>query len=228
MTRAPDRAAPGRLLELVGPAAVEGHRPAAEPARDRVAGLGLEIGIVDQEDRDLAGEVDVAEIVPAPLGRGDAIADEDQGRALDRHGLRVAHRAHIDVVRRPQRGRPAAPDDLELCPLRHARADQRDHLGPAAILAARLEAERAELLDQVGDGPGLPLGAGGAALELVRGQLPGPFGEALRIDWCPGGGGGRIGGLRPGLSEGDGWQAPKRRARETGSSCGRHWRFSAG
>ena len=63
-----DRAAPRRLLELVGPAAIIGHRPAAEPAGDRLARRRLEIGIVDQEDGDLAVQIDVAEIVPLRSG----------------------------------------------------------------------------------------------------------------------------------------------------------------
>ena len=82
-----DRAAPRRFLELVGPAPVIGHRPPAEAARDRIARRRLEIGVVDQEDRDLAVEVDVAEIVPAALGRGHAIADEDHRRIGDRGPL---------------------------------------------------------------------------------------------------------------------------------------------
>ncbi len=57
------------FLELVGPAAIIGHRPAAE-----IAFAALEIGIVDQHDHDLALEVDALEIVPAALGRLDAIA----------------------------------------------------------------------------------------------------------------------------------------------------------
>ena len=63
-----DGAAPGGFLELVGPAAVIGH-PAAELAGDRLAWGGLEIGIVDQEDGDLAVQIDAFVIVPAAFGR---------------------------------------------------------------------------------------------------------------------------------------------------------------
>ena len=76
---------------------------------------------------------------------------------------------------------------------RHLGADQRHKLGPAAILAARLEAEGAELLDQVGDGAGLAFGAGRAALQRVGGEGAGPVGQMLRIDRRVGGGRGGVG-----------------------------------
>jgi hypothetical protein len=72
-----------RLPRTVGPAAIIGHRLPAEGAGDRIARRSLEIGIVDQEDGDLAGQVDALEVVPLPLGRGDAVADEHHRRVLD-------------------------------------------------------------------------------------------------------------------------------------------------
>src|SRR5690606_28899805 len=63
-----DGAAAGRFFELVGPAAIVGHRAAAEFAEAVFALRRDEIGIVDQKDRDLALEVDALEVVPAAFG----------------------------------------------------------------------------------------------------------------------------------------------------------------
>ena len=66
-------AAPRGFLIFVGPAAVIGHRLAAE-----IAFPALEIGVVDEHDEHLALDVVALEIVPVALGRGHAVADEDQ------------------------------------------------------------------------------------------------------------------------------------------------------
>src|SRR3546814_9256967 len=55
-------ALPGRLLELVGPAAVIGHRPALEIALPQRL---LPVRIVDEDDDRLSLYVDIRIIVPA-------------------------------------------------------------------------------------------------------------------------------------------------------------------
>ena len=77
----------GCLLVLVGPAAVIGHGLAFEPTGGGMSRRGLEIRIIDQDDRDLALEVHALEIIPVPLRGLDAIADEDEGRPGDVHPL---------------------------------------------------------------------------------------------------------------------------------------------
>ena len=69
-----DGAHAGGLLELVGPAAVVGEGLAAEE-------LGVVGGrVADDAEDDLALDVDAGVVVPVELGRGDAVADEDDGR----------------------------------------------------------------------------------------------------------------------------------------------------
>ena len=68
------------LLELVGPAAVVGHRLAAE---QRLV-AGDEARVVDQDQRRLAVHVDAGVVVPAVFGRVDAVADEHDLAARDR------------------------------------------------------------------------------------------------------------------------------------------------
>src|SRR5579859_8053347 len=67
-----DRALAGGFLIFVGPTAVVGHGLAAE-----VANAGLVIGVVDQDECDLAVEIDPLEVVPAAFRRLDAIAYEN-------------------------------------------------------------------------------------------------------------------------------------------------------
>ncbi len=57
------RAVASAFLVLVSPAAVVGHRLAAE-----VAGAGFEVGVADQHDADLALHVDALVVVPLALG----------------------------------------------------------------------------------------------------------------------------------------------------------------
>ena len=81
-----DRAHARGLLELVGPAAVVGERLAAEE-------LGVVRGrIADDAEDDLAFDVDAGVVVPVELGRGDAVADEDDGR-VDVDGRREGARS---------------------------------------------------------------------------------------------------------------------------------------
>ena len=161
-----DGAAARGLLELVGPAAVVGHGLAAELAEHGLARLGLEVGVVDQEDGDLAVQVDALEVVPAALGREDAVADEDQRRVVDGHAVHRPHGADVDRLALGER--PAA--DAHGDGAGDVGADQRHRLGPGAGGAAGFELQVAEAVGEVGDGLGLAGRAGGAALEGVGRQ----------------------------------------------------------
>ena len=146
-----NRAAPRRLLIFVHPAAVEGHRLAAELAGDRLPRRGLEVGVVDQHHRDLALQVDALEIVPPALRCGHAIADEHHRRVGDGDAVDRPGRAEIDVVGKAQRHRRARLVHRHIHRRLQLRVDHRDFLRPPAVLAGRLEPRRLELLDQIGD-----------------------------------------------------------------------------
>ena len=176
-----DRSAPRRFLELVGPAAVVGHRLAGEFACDRLTLSGFEVRIVDQEDGDLALQVDALEVVPPALGRIHSISDEDHRGARD---PRLVHRtdgAEIDVLREAQRGRLARLRDRQARRLQLG-ADHRHRLRPAAVLTAGLQPRRLELLGQISDRLLLARSAHRAALELVRRQHSRDLGHALGTD----------------------------------------------
>ena len=158
------------FLELVGPARVVGGCVPAEPAAHRIAGPSLEIGIVDQEDRDLALEVVALVVVPAALRRRDAIADEHEWRALDHDAIHRPQREGLDVLVLHERQFHARDRHADLCVVRHLRAHERHGLRPAARVAPGLEAERLELCDEVLDRLRLARRAGCAPLEFIGGQ----------------------------------------------------------
>lgn len=174
----PGRTAPRRLFVLVGPSAVIGHGLAVECARLR----RFEIGIVDQHHRNLAAQVHALVVVPLALWRTDAVADEDQWRVLQRDRLLRTQALQGHIVAIDQR-LGLAPD-AQACAHRaiHLRAHQRHGLGPAALLAAWLQAGRLELLDQVID-RALLTGAGRRApFEFVRRQQAHVTRQCLGID----------------------------------------------
>ena len=144
-------ATPRGLLIFIGPAAVIGHRLAAE-----LAFSTFEVGVVDQHDDDLAAHVDALEIVPSAFGRGHAIADEHQWGVGKRHTRRPVHRrAHRNVgaLRERDRGpihgerQHRGADDIAL--------EQGHRLGPLALavdkVAAGLDPRGAQLADQIID-----------------------------------------------------------------------------
>ena len=95
------RALARSLLELVGPAAVVGHRVALERLRvelGRVGGIGNG-RIVDEDEDRLALDVDVLEVVPVELGRLDAVAGEHHVGVLDRCPVGDVLRPRHDLVR---------------------------------------------------------------------------------------------------------------------------------
>ena len=117
-----DRAPARSLLVLVGPARVVGGRVPAEPTTHRIVRPRLEVGIVDQEDRDLALQVDALVVVPAALRRRDPVADEHEWRTLrSRRDPPVAargprrSRAARAAVSRPQPSRSSLRRQAPAC-----------------------------------------------------------------------------------------------------------------
>ena len=166
------------FLELVGPAAVVGHRLAIERARR----IGFEIGVVDQHDGDLAVQVHVLVVVPLALRRVDAVADEHQWRILDLNARArlQALQGHVHAV--GQRTLALLQRQAGLGRSVQLRAHQRHRLHPAAVHAARLQAVAAELLDQVLHRALFALGGRRAAFEFIRRQHTHVPRQCLRID----------------------------------------------
>uniref|UniRef100_A0A0N5A4S5 LigA n=1 Tax=Parastrongyloides trichosuri TaxID=131310 RepID=A0A0N5A4S5_PARTI len=113
------RAVRRRDLELIGPAAIEGHGLTVELARDGVAFRRAEVRVVDQHQHDLAVQVHALVVVPVALRRVDAVADEYQRRVGQGDALH----------------RPVGRDDDVLGPLKLGRASVgRDADGGGAVL----------------------------------------------------------------------------------------------
>ena len=183
------RTLPGRLLELVGPAAVVGHRIAAEDGRV----LGGETRVVDQHDHRLAGRVDPFVVVPAVLRRDDAVAYEDHLGVGDRLVLHDPF-GPGDEVFGPGVVEPAvAGPDREFGLALLGERDERNAL-EEGVAVAGFETGRLELIDEVVDRELLSGRGGGAALELVAGECPHGLGEGLE-GHGGGGGVGRVGGV---------------------------------
>ena len=156
------------FLILVGPAAVIGHRLAAE-----VAFAAFEVGVVDEDDDQLAAHVDVLEVVPVSLGRGHSVAGEDQRDVgeVDR-ALAVERSLERDLVTLGELERLAvAQVERELRVADNLGFEQRHVLEPAALaaddVAAGLEADRLHLVGDIIDRLGLGPGRRPAALERV-------------------------------------------------------------
>ena len=150
------------LLIFVGPAAVVGHGAAAEGVQ---RGL-LEISIIDEDDEDLASDVDVLEIVPLTLWCRVSVAHKNQ-ISLGEHDMCARRPGRYDDVLAGDE-RPGPVTDLKACRRAGGRETvERDRLGPATVLAARLEPGPCKLVRQIGDD--LVLGGRGdpAALEVI-------------------------------------------------------------
>jgi hypothetical protein len=168
----PRGAAARAFLELVGPAAVVGHRLAGEGLGiefRRVGGIG-HLRIVDQHNDRLALDVDALEVVPVELGRGDAVAGEDHVGAADGCAVGDVLRPRHNVVGPLERALAAGAGDGERAGVGSRDADQRHLLDIGAVVVARLQAERLEGVLEVLDGELLALRAGGPALEFVSRQ----------------------------------------------------------
>nr|WP_246346788.1 hypothetical protein [Sphingomonas jinjuensis] len=131
----------GGVLELVGPAAVPGHRAALERA---VARHRLPVGVVDEDDDGLPLHVDAGIIVPALFGRGDAVTDEDDVAVRDvdpgRHAIGAGD--HLGLV--GHRHRRLATGEGQRADVLGGDLHHRHVLIPAALVAGlqpcRLEA----------------------------------------------------------------------------------------
>ena len=184
-----DRALPRGFLELVGPAAVIGHRPVAELAGGRLALLRVEVGVVDEEHHDLALEVHAFEIVPTPLRRVHAVTDEDHRGARDARGVVGAQGRDIDVLGDRHRHRPLGAREGQRLGCAQLGVQQRHFLHPLAVRSGRLKADILEPRDQIADGAFLTHGARRAPLERVGRERLHIGDHAVGIDGLPGDGG---------------------------------------
>src|SRR4051794_16653284 len=163
------RAAPRGLLVLIGPATVIGHRLAAE-----VSFAAFEVGIVDQQDEELAVDINALEIIPISLGRADSVADEEQRRIGERDRRLAVHRgARGDVVALSQWECLAVAEiQVELWSADDVRLKKRYVLRPfpgaARKSPAWLKPRRPELLDQVIDRLRFAFRRRAPALEGIR------------------------------------------------------------
>ena len=91
------------LLKLIGPTAVVSHTSIAETSRNRLIRLRREIRIVDQKHGNLAGQVDIAVVIPLALRGASAKTDKHQRRIFDRYFLCCAAGINGDISRLHQR-----------------------------------------------------------------------------------------------------------------------------
>ena len=183
-----NRASAGSFLELVGPAAVIGHALATKEACGRVIVCNAEVGVIDEEEGDFSGEVGVAIIVPAALGCAGAKADKDDGGVLDADIWAGIGRADLDIAALLEiNHRAVCACDVEGVHIGDNRMVERDGVCPGAVAPARLQPDRLELVDEVGDGSGLAFGAGGAAFKFVRSHDADDLGHVGGADLCRGG-----------------------------------------
>ena len=148
------RALAQRFLIFVGIAAIIGDRAAVE----RPGGLAHRrrppVRIIDQHQHRLAAHIDAGVIVPAPLRRDDAVADEDDVRRVHAHlALRQPGSCgHIAVHR--QRDRLSSARNTQLRGRISGDRNQRHRLQPFPVIAG-LQANGSHALCQIGDGLGL-------------------------------------------------------------------------
>ena len=168
-----DRAPSYGFLELVGPTRIIGRGPPSELAGHRIRRRRLEVGIIDQENGDLAAQVDALVVIPAALRCRDAVADEDHGRVL--HGDPVYRQEgnDRDVAPGSQDRLALGPGDREAAVRRQLGPDQGNGLEEASPWAGRLQAHLPEGGLKVGQGLRLARPTRCPASIGVRGQLPG-------------------------------------------------------
>ncbi|MNE09706.1 hypothetical protein D3C80_1023930 [compost metagenome] len=129
----------------------------------------IAVGLAAEDQHDLAGHVEVAVVVPAALGRGDAVADKDHAGVGDRSLAVIADRPQQDVGPSGQ-GMDltirAAPAGLRSVGDRGV-ALQVNDLQPLAVRTARLQPHGLVLGLQPVQGLLFALRAGIAALEVI-------------------------------------------------------------
>ena len=162
-------------LVLVGPAAVVGHRLAAE--RLRIVGHR---GIVDEHHQRLALDVDALVVVPFVFGRDDPIADKHEIGLVDARGIRDVLGPRHHIVFPFQRQLAAALLEHERRGGRRD-ADERHLLHVRAVAVSRLQAKLLELIDEIADRQLLASRAGPAPFELVGRENFGVREDRLRI-----------------------------------------------
>ena len=198
------RAHGGGLFELVGPAAVVGHRVATEVVLPR--------RVVHQRHQDLAGEVGVPEVVPAVFGRLDSVTHEEQlpgGADLGHHPLRPGDEIH--------RRLPVAAGIRGALHRDGGRTHEGYRLDPRSVRVAGLESEFLEGAGQISDGLLLSGRGGRPAAELVRGQRGDMREEAVLVKAGPG----PAAGKRQGRHQQGNGNQPKQRTKHRGFSLGR-------
>ena len=159
-------------LVLVGPAAVVGHRPAAEGLRiELIAVGGIGNGrIVDEHHERLALHVHALVIVPVELGCDYAVAHEDELGILERRGRRYVFGPRDDIVFPLERLLLPALPEHQRC-RRRRDPDQRHGLEIRSIRVAGFQAGGLELLGQVANREFLAPRARCASFELIRRQF---------------------------------------------------------
>ena len=156
-------------LVLVGPAAVVGHRLAAERLRIERVGVGG-IGhrrIVDEHHERLALHVDALVVVPVELRRDHAVADKHQLGVVEARavGHVLGPRDHIVVPLQALLLRALLEDERRAV---RRDADERHLLDVGAVGVAGLETDLRELIDQVLDGRALRPWCRGRGLRTRR------------------------------------------------------------
>ncbi len=154
---------------LVGPATVEGHRAAIERA---FKPIGFIVGIVDQNNHCLAGDIDAFIIVPAALGRVDPVTDKNHLAVgnLCRGVFAIGHTDPFAAEVIDQIG--VAIGDGERCEILAGNLDKRNILNPAVAIPG-LKAGGSEAFSKQRDGQFLTFAARHAAFELVARQNAG-------------------------------------------------------
>ena len=169
----------GGFLELVGPAAVIGHGLAIEEFR--VA--GGKAGIIDEDHYGFAGVVLTCIVIPTVFWRNGAIANEHDIARLEGnmvgilalgpdHGLILEGEGEFVLI---------GPGENEAGGGRvNGLVDHVDLLEPAAIVAARCEAEARKLCCDPGSRGFASRGAGAAPFEDVVGKRLHAYGNVCR------------------------------------------------
>ena len=183
--RTPAAPSSARLLVLVGPAAVVGHRLAVEQLGIELRRVGgvRHLRIVDQHDDGLALDVDALEVVPVVFGRG-----------RRRSRRRSCRSSRSTTCRRPAWSTATTSSDhlkvcfcapfvtVSGCACGAGDPDERHFLHVGAVGVAGLQPELLRLVGQVPDRQVFPLGARRAPFVLVGGEHLDPLEDGVLVD----------------------------------------------